>query len=121
MMRYPNSFCLIFILVLFATSCSNLCIQKSVFVPLTEQKGDTRIEASSGREAININTAYALTNHLALQLNGMTAIDKEGRLERAYNRQLETAIGYYLAIRDSFHFKRILVAAGESLIRILTG
>lgn len=98
-------------LVLALSSCKNLYVQKSVFVPLLKEKGELKADVNLGREAISANAAYAFSPKFSGMLGGFSTIDNSGQYKRNYNYQAEAAIGYYKVFRDSIHFESYLGAS----------
>jgi hypothetical protein len=92
-------------LTLAVSSCKNLYVQKNIFVPILKEKGELKAEASIGREAVTLNTAYALNDHFSVMLNGFSAIDNSAQYKRNYNYQLEGAFGFQSVFKDSLHFE----------------
>lgn len=86
-------------------SCKNLYVQKSVFVPFLKEKGEVKVEASFGREGVTVNSAYAVTDHIGVMLNGFSAFENSERYDRKYNYNLEAGIGYHMNFLDSFHYE----------------
>lgn len=94
--------------VLAVSSCKNLYVQKNVFVPLLKEKGELKVDASLGREAVSFNTAYAFSPKFSVMLNGFSTIDNSAQYKRKYNYQAEGALGYFKSFRDSIHFESYL-------------
>lgn len=86
-------------------SCKNLYVQKSVFVPMLENKGDGKIEANLGREGWGVNSAYAPGEHFSVMLNGSSTFENSEQYDRKYNYQAEAGIGYFVNFLDSFHYE----------------
>jgi len=106
-----NKILFIFLPLLFLYSCSNLFVQKSVFVPLLKNKGETKVDASFGREGIGVNTAYAFTNCFSVMANGFSAFDNSTEYKNRYNYQAEFGLGYYKTFQDSFIYESFFGAS----------
>ena len=109
-MKYKETL-LYFVFLSSLCSCSNLFIQKSVFVPLITHKGETKAEASCGKEGVNLNSAYAFSDNFCLMANGFSAFNNSSQYQNRTNFQAELGIGYYKTLQDSFTYETFIGAS----------
>lgn len=110
-MKSINPKLMVVVLALALSSCKNLYVQKNVFVPLLKEKGELKVDGSLGREAVSVNTAYALHDNFSCMLNAFSTLDNSDQYKRNYSYQLEAALGFQKVFRDSLHFESYLGAS----------
>lgn len=83
------------------SSCSNLYIQQSVYVPLLKEKGDLKAEGSFGREGMNLHAAYAMGKHTSIMAGYFNAFSKSNAYRNTYNHSADIALGAHFKLGES--------------------
>lgn len=97
---------LLFLLILFAISCSPIYVPTSVNTPLFEEEGEVQFSAYTGTHQIQARIAYPPVNHLGLMFN--TAFNNQRNQYWFYNDKsthFELGVGYYSKISKNFVFE----------------
>lgn len=85
-------------LILMFTSCAPSYIPNTLNTPMLYQKGDYFIRANPN---IELQGAYALTDHFGIMSNSMYSIFNEGDAHRL----TELGLGYYTVFSDKIHLE----------------
>jgi hypothetical protein len=72
---------------------------------MMKKKGEIKAEVSYGREGIGLNSAYAVSDHVGVMLNGFSVFDNSAQYDRKYNYQVEAGLGYFTDFGDSFRYE----------------
>src|SRR5688572_21847076 len=72
-------------------SCASVYVPSVRNVPLMTGKGEFQGSASFGNGA-NLNTAYALTDHVGITVGGMYANNRAQRVNNTYRRHKSTEL-----------------------------
>ncbi len=86
---------LLFSMAFVCASCVSMYVPSARNVPMFEEKGDFQACASLGN-GLNVNTAYAFTNHLSIYASGLYANNKTISPEYwRIHKSADIALGFY--------------------------
>jgi hypothetical protein len=89
--------------LLFVSACSYVYVPNAAHIPLISKKGDVSATVLTGTSNFDFQTAYGLTDQLALMLNGSFSNRTRTTDSSAFHRHslVEAAAGYYKKIGRS--------------------
>ncbi|NVO02342.1 MAG: hypothetical protein HXX09_06525 [Bacteroidetes bacterium] len=91
-------------------SCAPLYAPNAINVPLFSEKGEIQANISGGRNGYDLMTAYSITDHLAVMLNGQyqnrtrenVNVSTKDYRQRTFG---EAGFGYYMKLNEKTRFE----------------
>jgi len=97
--NHPGKILSYLILVISCSSCASVYVPSVRSTPLFTKRGQAQVQTSFGN-GININAAYALTNHIAISAGGLYANNKLIlKSDWRVHQSAEAALGVYGVIK----------------------
>jgi hypothetical protein len=96
--------CWLFLSV-FVVSCAPLYVPNVVNSPMLSEKGEVNASIHAGTSGFDVQTAYAMTDHIGIMINGSFA-SKDSSTDTDYHEHKfgEFGCGYFTSIDNVFRF-----------------
>jgi hypothetical protein len=92
-----------FLMLVFFISCAPVYIPNTVNAPLFSGKGEFNLGAHTGTNGIDIQTAYAFTDHLGIMINGSFMTNDTSQYGDHHKHTFgELGLGYYNKLGSVF-------------------
>lgn len=97
------------ILLLLTQACAPAYVPNVINVPMMDESGEIQIAAYGGTSGYDVQTAYALNDHIGFMLNWSYQDTKsDSIINQHYHQFLEFGTGYYNSFADVVRFDVLL-------------